>query len=162
MNLDFDKFRIRSATDADLQSLANLETQTVPCPWPLTHYETAYSSGNALWLIFQEDAQLGDILLGAVIVRTVADEAEILNCFIGKPWQGKGVASYLFSWLLRQLAQAGVERCFLEVRASNSAAQALYRRMQFETVGRRRSYYPPEYPSEDSTREDAIVMACSM
>ncbi len=157
MILNSQDYFIRSAKAEDLQSLANLEAQTVPCPWSLAHYETALSSGNALWLLLQKD-----ILLGAVIARAVADEAEILNCFIAQPWQGKGAATYLLSWVLSKLAQAGVKHCFLEVRATNAAAQALYRRLNFSAVGQRRHYYPPQDPAANSTREDAIVMACDI
>jgi ribosomal-protein-alanine N-acetyltransferase len=50
------------------------------------------------------------------------------------------------------LHQQGVGHVFLEVRAGNAAALALYRKSDFQETGLRRGYYadPPE---------DAVVMA---
>jgi ribosomal-protein-alanine N-acetyltransferase len=60
--------------------------------------------------------------------------------------------------LLRQLfdeaRRAGASQMFLEVRPTNTAAQALYGRHGFKAIGRRKGYYP----ASDGGREDAIVM----
>jgi ribosomal-protein-alanine N-acetyltransferase len=42
---------------------------------------------------------------------------------------------------------------FLEVRPSNTPALALYQKAGFETIGRRKGYYPAA-----DGREDALVM----
>ena len=47
----------------------------------------------------------------------------------------------------------GGRQMFLEVRPSNVAALALYARAGFETIGRRKGYYPAA-----DGREDALVM----
>jgi len=44
-----------------------------------------------------------------------------------------------------------VRAVYLEVRASNIGGQDFYRRMGFQEIGRRRSYY-------DKPREDALVL----
>jgi ribosomal-protein-alanine N-acetyltransferase len=51
----------------------------------------------------------------------------------------------------------GAKRMYLEVRPSNVAGQGLYRRLGFETIGRRRGYYPA-----GAAREDAVVMALTL
>jgi len=48
----------------------------------------------------------------------------------------------------------GFGSLLLEVRPSNAGAIALYRRVGFAEIGRRKRYYP----AENSTREDALVM----
>lgn len=146
---------VRATCSEALQAVADLEADTTPSAWCLTHYENAYAAGNDIWSLYHDDA-----LLGAVVVRSVVNEAEILNCFIGKRWQGQGFATFLLRWLLSRLAHNGVDQCFLEVRKSNAPAQALYGRLCFEVVGNRRGYYPPLYPGTDAAREDAIVMVC--
>lgn len=55
----------------------------------------------------------------------------------------------------RRLVERGAETAFLEVRESNTAAQALYRALGFTSVGRRRSYYR-------APREDALVLAAAL
>ena len=47
----------------------------------------------------------------------------------------------------------GARNLFLEVRPSNEAAQALYRRFGFRKVAVRRDYYPAR-----TGREDALVL----
>jgi ribosomal-protein-alanine N-acetyltransferase len=61
------------------------------------------------------------------------------------------VASQLLEEGLRRAKARGAEAGYLEVRASNEAAQALYEQYGFKAVGRRRNYY-------DRPREDAVVM----
>ena len=56
---------------------------------------------------------------------------------------------------LAPLPTGRAETAFLEVRESNTAAQALYRALGFTSVGRRRSYYR-------APREDALVLAAAL
>ena len=48
----------------------------------------------------------------------------------------------------------------LEVRPSNTAAVALYRKLGYEEIGVRKNYYPAD--PQLGTREDALVMAKSI
>ncbi len=59
----------------------------------------------------------------------------------------------LLQQLLRNLPEATIT---LEVRASNHAAIALYRALEFRATARRRAYYRPATPSD--SREDAVIM----
>jgi [ribosomal protein S18]-alanine N-acetyltransferase len=73
-------------------------------------------------------------------------EREILNLAVAPAFRRMGIGSALLSEELRAAADF-----FLEVRESNLAAQALYRRFGFAEVGRRAAYY--RFPIEA-----AIVM----
>ena len=73
-------------------------------------------------------------------------EREILNLAVAPPFRRLGIGSVLLSHELQATANF-----FLEVRESNLAAQALYRRFGFIEVGRRTHYY--QFPTET-----AIVM----
>ncbi len=48
----------------------------------------------------------------------------------------------------------GMESVLLEVRPSNERALEIYQRYGFQTIGRRKGYYP----TANQQREDAIVM----
>ena len=91
---------------------------------------------------------------GFVMSRLAADEAEILSIVVAGGKRRSGLGQTLLSAHLAQLAARGTARLFLEVEEGNAPAIALYRRLGFETVGRREGYYP----KPDGTRAAALVM----
>ena len=88
-----------------------------------------------------------------ILTRTAADEAEIITICTRPQAQRRGVARQLLAHHFAGLAARGVRHVFLEVAASNIAAQALYHSFGFAEAGRRRSYY-----KRSDGMEDAIVM----
>lgn len=91
-------------------------------------------------------AEIDGQVAGFIVVRSVSPDHEILNLAVDPARRRRGIATAL---LVNQLAKGGTH--FLEVRASNIAAQTLYRGFGFQEVGRRSEYY-------DLPRESAIVM----
>ncbi len=75
-------------------------------------------------------------VIGFVAYRVVLEEGEILNIAVAPDFRRAGVASRLLAEVL-PLAP----NWFLEVRISNTNAQAAYRRMGFREIGRRPRYY---------------------
>lgn len=88
------------------------------------------------------------LLAGFVIGRPVADEFEILNLAVAKAFRRRGIATQLVSATLNEAAVAHARQVFLEVRASNQGAIALYMRLGFRVCGRRPNYYRD--PLEDA------------
>lgn len=85
---------------------------------------------------------------GFLVWRPVAEkENEILNVAVAPAFRRLGIAQQLINSLLKETAGD----VFLEVRESNTAAQNLYKSLNFQYVGRRPEYY--EFPPEA-----AIVM----
>ena len=80
-------------------------------------------------------------LHGFILTRLAADEAEVLTIAVAPRRRGKGIAAGLMRANMKALAAKGAKSLFLEVEAENVAALALYRRLAFETVGERKSYY---------------------
>lgn len=95
-----------------------------------THYEL-------LW--WQHDP------IGFISRSTVLDETEITNIAVVPTYQHQGHAYWLLTACLAQLTAGTV---FLEVRASNLAAQRLYRRCGFKRIAIRHAYYHD--PEEDA------------
>jgi ribosomal-protein-alanine N-acetyltransferase len=88
-------------------------------------------------------AEVAGHLAGFLAVRrTAPGEAEILNLAVAPEYRRQGVARAL----LEEFLNNHRGECFLEVRASNRAALALYQSFRFERVGLRPNYYshPPE------------------
>ncbi len=86
-------------------------------------------------------ATVGRTLIGFILSRAAADEAEILSTAIAPAWRGRGLARPLLDLNLRRLAGHGVRAVFLEVDGANAPACRLYRGAGFLEVGRRQGYY---------------------
>ncbi len=80
--------------------------------------------------------------------QQVLDEAELFNLAVDPAYQGQGLAKELLQRFFAIVEAAGGTRIFLEVRASNLQAQALYLRTGFAVIGRRKKYY--QHPEEDA------------
>lgn len=79
-----------------------------------------------------------------------ADEAHVTNVVVDEEHRRRGIARLLMCDLVREAIDRGCAALTLEVRASNSAAQALYREFGFAPAGIRQRYY--------ENTEDALVM----
>jgi ribosomal-protein-alanine N-acetyltransferase len=93
-------------------------------------------------------------LVGFVLVRTAADEAEVLTIAVSPGSRGRGYGRMLMEEALRRLYRDRTAFCFLEVDRDNRPAVALYRSLGFVVAGERRRYYP-DPQSGDGT---ALVM----
>jgi len=89
-------------------------------------------------------------VIGFVLVRFVAGEAEIITLAVDSAWRRQGVGYGLLDALLRHLYQQRAEMLFLEVEEHNEAARQLYRRFSFEEVGRRQAYYQTAHGRRDA------------
>jgi len=143
---------IRQMTPSDVATVFTIDCQTNDFPWTQSLFEQAVASTKKTSVI--EDQ--GDIL-GFSIVSYVVGEAELLNICIAKNQQGKKLGNQLLEHVLAQAKQSENHEMYLEVRASNIAALALYEKHDFNEIGRRKDYYPMK-----GGREDAILMARSL
>lgn len=92
---------------------------------------------------------------GFILIRAVADEAEILTLAVAPVYRRRGVAAMLLGEAIRLLRAGGTHRLFLEVAADNPAAIGLYRAAGFVTSGQRARYYDR---GAGKPRADAIIM----
>jgi ribosomal-protein-alanine N-acetyltransferase len=83
----------------------------------------------------------GSKMIGFILSRLAAGEAEILSVAIAPPWRGRKLARLLLDLHLRRLAGLGTRAVFLEVGEDNAPATRLYRRAGFREVGKRQGYY---------------------
>lgn len=78
---------------------------------------------------------------GFVIAQLAADEAEILSIAVAPDWQRAGLGVRLIEGLIRASRRGEARKVFLEVAEDNAAARALYAKLGFREIGRRRGYY---------------------
>jgi ribosomal-protein-alanine N-acetyltransferase len=93
-------------------------------------------------------------LVGFVLARVAADEAEVLSIGVHSHWQRRGIGRCLLARIVSSAAERGATRLFLEVATDNAPALAFYRAHGLHRVGRRPAYYP----RQDRTA-DALVLA---
>jgi len=86
-------------------------------------------------------AKVAGALVGFILSRMAAGEAEILSVAIAPAQRRRGMARPLLDLHLRRLAGLGTEAVFLEVDEHNAPARRLYQRANFYEVGRRQGYY---------------------
>lgn len=139
----------RSAIDA----LIRLERGATPYPWTVQNLKNSFEASADCYLIERKGESIG-----YYVVQWVLDEAELLNIVIFKPFQSQGFGSEVMRKLKLELADSGIKKLFLEVRASNEIAKALYEKMGFEVVHTRRNYYR----LAKQKAEDALIMRCSL
>lgn len=140
---------ISTLTAADLATAFKIEQASHAFPW--TEATFASNQGERyLNLKLEADGQM----VGFAITQIVLDEATLFNIAIDPASQRRGFGRTLLVALIEQLATRGVFTLWLEVRASNLGAIALYEDLGFNEVTVRRNYYPAA-----NGREDAIVMA---
>ena len=95
---------------------------------------------------------------GFILIRAVADEAEILTLAVTPQSRRKGIAAHLLEEAFGMLRAGGTHRLFLEVAEGNAAARGLYEKYGFTATGRRKRYYQ-RGPNE---RVDAVVMTLEL
>lgn len=139
-------FRIRAGTAADAAPVAALERLCFDDPWSDESIHDSLAGGWSFGLVAV--AATDGAIVGYLFGREVAGTGEVLNIATAQRWRRRGVANALLDAGLRQLRRRGATEVFLEVRASNDVAQALYQRAGFRAVGMRQGYY--RHPPEDA------------
>jgi len=133
----------------DLDQIMEIELRSFKTPWSrkmfLRELELNFSYNRAAEL--RDDKKIA----GYVFCWLTKPEASIMSIAVREDLRNQGLGSCLMARTLSDLKAAGAAEAWLEVRPSNSAALALYRRFGFREVGVRPRYY------RDSG-EDAVVM----
>jgi len=136
-------------TPSDLAAAFAIEQRSHAFPWS----ENTFASNQGdryLNLGLNTDGTLAAF----AITQVVLDEATLFNIAVDPAFQRRGLGRELLEHLIQTLEQRDVFTLWLEVRASNAPAIALYESLGFNEATIRRNYYPTA-----SGREDAIVMA---
>ena len=119
-------------------------------PWTHGNFVDSLAAGYPAEVLRGPRAEL----LGYWVAMPGVDELHLLNITVVPAWRGRGLAVVMLDRLVNACRQRGLTQLWLEVRASNERARAVYLRYGFSEVGQRRAYYPvPQGP-----REDALLM----
>lgn len=129
--------RLSQAGSSDAAAIAAVHGASFQRGWGEDEIYRLLIAGD----VAADRATIGGKLIGFILSRRAAGEAEILSVAIAPAWRGRALARPLLDLHLRRLAGLGVRAVFLEVDEHNTPATRLYRRAGFREVGRRRGYY---------------------
>lgn len=140
---------------ADIEALVAIHAEGFGRGWSADEFETLLGEPTVRCLLLRRESVFGfRRVVGFVIARCVADEAEILTVAVALHRRGRGFGRRLMEELLRRLYAERMREVFLEVDENNPPALALYRRLGYVEVGRRKGYYA----SADGRKGTALVL----
>ena len=142
------EYFIRPMERADLEICGQIE-QSAGDPWSLAQLpeelETQQAGGASRLFV----AQLpGQPVVGLAAWQLAAGEASLYTLTVSPTARRTGAGSALLRESMEALRGEGAETAFLEVRASNAGAIALYEQAGFVADGRRPRFY--QNPTEDA------------
>ena len=173
------RYYVRPMTEADISQVADIEGESFPTTWPRTAYKRELSNRLARYLVLidrthaavqpppkrprrfsfapffkprDEAEPTSDYVVGYVGVWLMVDEAHIVAIAVRESYRRKGLGERLLYDAIELALANKQENVTLEVRRSNTGAQALYEKYRFLNVGVRKRYYSDNH-------EDAIVMS---
>jgi ribosomal-protein-alanine N-acetyltransferase len=144
-------------TEHDLLEVVQIEETSGLSRWGwAAYYSELQGHHGSLMLVARlagnELANPTHLLAGYIVARITAGELHINNFAVRESYRGQGIGRALLTSIFTEATGRGASSAFLELRAGNAAALALYEKCGFQVTARRKRYYsdPPE---------DALVMS---
>lgn len=139
---------IRPMTAEDVPAVLALEERVYPEPWSEGVFHDELTQPNRIYLTVVD----GGNVVGYAGMMIVFEDAHITTMSVAPEARGSGIGQQMMMRLIDAAVASEAEHLTLEVRLSNEAAQALYRKFGFAPVGVRKDYY---------LKEDALIMWAS-
>ena len=131
-----------------LRAVLRIESQVYPRPWslPLFMSELNLRTSRAYYV-----ARVEGNVVGYAGLMLTGDDGHVTTIAVDPAWHRHKIGTRLLLNLAREARDRSARHLTLEVRMSNTGAQALYRKFGFRPAGIRKNYYL-------ETNEDAMVM----
>ncbi|MGE7915576.1 ribosomal protein S18-alanine N-acetyltransferase [Lysinibacillus xylanilyticus] len=141
--------KYRKMVSDDVPAVYEIELATFSAPWTLDSFYYEVHENQYAHYVLAVDAD-GSIF-GFCGMWMVIDAAQITNVAVIEAARGRGIGEELMREAMRIARQHEMEVMSLEVRVTNTVAQNLYRKLDFQDGGKRKGYYT-------DNGEDALVM----
>lgn len=138
---------IEKMNAGQVAQIAALEKICFSDPWSENSIASELENKLAHWLVAQE----GEMVAGYIGSQTVMGETDMMNVAVHPDFRRRGIAEALVKRLVENLKAMESHCLTLEVRATNAPAIALYEKLGFSQIGRRKNYYR-------NPREDALIL----
>ena len=138
---------IEFLSKSDISQILDLYDGNFSDGWNQNMLESAFLNGRFLAIAKRIEQRL----VAVITISTTQFDADIEGIVVDSAFRNKGYAKELLIFSENHLKNLGVEKIFLEVRASNTPARSLYSQNGYNEISIRKKYY--------SDNEDAVVMA---
>lgn len=138
---------VRPAGLFDVRSIRAIDAQVYPTPWSENLTVEQVGGPGRVHLVVEEDHHV--VAHGGIAI--LDGDAHITTIAVDPAQQRRGIAGVLMRHLFLAAAANDCAAITLEVRASNTAAIALYEQHGMESAGVRPGYYA-------DNGEDAVIM----
>jgi len=139
---------IHKAISEDIPRVFEIETEVTPNPWKERYFVDEIGNPLSFFYVARDD-ESGDVG-GYIVFWLIEDVIELHNIAVSKNFQRRGIANALMDTMVKIASECEIREIFLEVRASNAPAIALYEKFGFTPAGVRKNYYT-------KPREDALL-----
>lgn len=141
------RYELTPMDRSHMKEVVALERQCFTPPWSEQVWETTLFNDMVSVVVAVDEA--GHVA-GFGVLSAVMGEGCLEKLAVDPKLRRQGVGEEILSVFLR-FAKVNLDFVTLEVRQSNAPAIALYEKLGFQEVGRRKNYYA-------ETHEDAILM----
>ncbi|MGB5831013.1 MAG: ribosomal protein S18-alanine N-acetyltransferase [Thiohalocapsa sp.] len=139
--------------EADLESVLSVERRAYLSPWTEAVFRDCLRV-RYLCMVVEQGAEV----IGHAVMSVAAGECHLLNLCVHPDLHNQGIGRWMLQRVMTIARDRDADTAFLEVRASNVSAIALYQSEGFDEVGLRQGYYP-DRDGDGAKREDAVIMA---
>ncbi len=139
----FAEIKLESTAQADIDRLAEIAA-AAPDPWSRDDFTRVLGGKHHRLFVAFENGEIVAFAAFCALPESETADLELTAVLTNK--RQKGVAKALLSHAFAVLGAGGVKQVLLEMRASNTAAAALYAAFGAKTLARRPGMYgkPPE------------------
>lgn len=147
-----DGMRIETMTEESIDSVCTIENISFLNPWSkLCFLDELSFSDSHNFILKCEHSLITNQIIAYLCCRIVIDELHILKFAVHPEHRQRGIATDFLKQCLNATDFKHIKTVVLDVRESNTAAIGLYKKLDFQIVGQRPSYY-------FDTGEDAFLM----
>lgn len=146
-------WQLRRATPADIDSIMQLEHSVFVSDAWSTDIMLGELRSDLCWYVVAFRPETPEVIeaYAGLHAPSGSTAADIQTIAVAPESRRRGLGRYIVRALVNEATKRGAKEVFLEVRADNPGAEALYRSLGFEQIAVRKRYYQPD-------NVDAIVM----
>jgi ribosomal-protein-alanine N-acetyltransferase len=141
------RFFIRRMRETDLAEVRTIETLSFSNPWSDNTFRGEIQNASISFPMVVVEKP-GDRVVGYVIYWRIREDVQLNNVAVHPDFRGRGIGEALMRHVIEKVRANGATFITLEVRPSNAAGLALYKKLAFEILGTRKNYYT--HPDEDA------------
>ena len=135
--IEINKIEISKMTLTDFEEIQNILTSEFDDFWNSETLKKELQNSNSHYVV----AKINNIIVGFAGIKTVLDEADIMNVVTKRNIRNSGIGSALFSAIIDYAKSNKVKKITLEVNENNLSAIHLYEKFGFIKIAERKKYY---------------------